>query len=128
MDLQPLPGLRLDPARLKQVLLNYLSNAVKFTPEGGRIQVRALPLGPDRWRLEVEDSGVGISEADQARLFAQFQQLRQGRSPPQAGTGLGLALTRRLVELQGGTVGVQSTPGHGSTFHAELPRVFPAAP
>jgi signal transduction histidine kinase len=128
MDLQPLPGLRLDPARLKQVLLNYLSNAVKFTPEGGRIQVRACAQGPDRWRLEVEDSGIGISEADQARLFSQFQQLRQGRSPPQAGTGLGLALTRRLVELQGGTVGVQSAPGQGSTFHAELPLVFPAAP
>lgn len=126
-DLQPLPGLRLDPSRLKQVLLNYLSNAVKFTAEGGRVQVRALGLGAGRWRLEVEDNGVGISEADQARLFTQFQQLRPGRNP-QAGTGLGLALTRRLVELQGGTVGVRSTPGQGSTFFAELPVVFPAPP
>ncbi|WP_374562213.1 ATP-binding protein [Ideonella sp.] len=122
-ELQSLPDLWLDPARLKQVLLNFLSNAVKFTPEGGRIAVRAHGRGPGRWRLEVEDNGVGISAEDQPKLFSQFAQLRQRIRPTYGGTGLGLALTRQLVELQGGQVGVQSQPGVGSTFFAELPRV-----
>ena len=116
-------GLDLDPARLKQVLFNYLSNAIKFTPEGGRIVVRALPEGPKRFRLEVEDTGIGIAEADIGRLFNEFQQLDAGYSKQHQGTGLGLALTRRLVQAQGGTVGVRSQPGQGSVFHLVLDRV-----
>ena len=111
-----------DRARLKQVLYNYLSNAIKFTPENGRIAVRAIPVGPDRFRIEVKDSGIGISAADQQRLFIEFNQLEAGAAKKHQGTGLGLALTRRLIEAQGGTVGVESTPGSGSTFYAELPR------
>ena len=111
-----------DPGRLKQVLYNYLSNALKFTPDGGRVVVRLLPEGPDEVRLEVEDSGVGISGYDQAKLFVDFQQLETPIANGYAGTGLGLALTKRIVEAQGGSVGVNSTPGAGSTFFAVIPQ------
>ena len=112
----------LDPARLKQVLYNYLSNALKFTPECGRIQVRASPETGDSFRLEVEDTGPGIQEQDLVRLFVEFQQLDSPFTKKHPGTGLGLALTRRIVEAQGGEVGVSSVPGEGSVFHAILPR------
>jgi signal transduction histidine kinase len=117
-----LMDLVLDPLRLKQVLYNYISNAIKFTPEGGRVIVRARAEGPEHFRVEVEDTGIGIAAADQARLFVQFQQLEGGRNKKHPGTGLGLALTRRLVEAQGGTVGVRSTLGVGSVFHFVLRR------
>ncbi len=113
----------LDPGRLKQALYNYLSNAMKFTPEGGRITVRAQPEGQTRWRLEVEDTGIGIAAADLSRLFTEFQQLDGSYSKRHAGTGLGLALTRKLIEAQGGLVGVRSKPGVGSVFHLVLDRV-----
>lgn len=123
-----LPALHLDPARLKQAIYNYLSNAIKFTPNGGRVMVRAEPEGGSDWKLEVEDTGIGIAAADLPLLFTEFQQLDAGHSKQHAGTGLGLALTRRLVEAQGGTVGVRSTPGQGSVFHLVLPCVHrPAA-
>jgi signal transduction histidine kinase len=113
--------IEIDPGRFKQVLYNYLSNALKFTPDGGQIviRVRAEPSG---WfRLEVNDSGVGISAEDQALLFREFNQLERGARRDQQGTGLGLALTKRLVEAQGGTVGVESEIGRGSSFWARLP-------
>jgi PAS domain S-box-containing protein len=109
----------LDASRFKQVLYNYLSNAVKFTPEGGWITVRVLPEDT-HFRLEVEDTGIGIPEDEISKLFQEFQQLPNSRKAEQ-GTGLGLALTRRIVEAQGGTVSVRSTPGMGSTFSAILP-------
>jgi PAS domain S-box-containing protein len=117
-----------DPARFKQILYNYLSNAIKFTQDEGRVVVRALAAGPDGFRLEVEDTGIGIAPSDMGRLFAEFQQLDEGRAKRHPGTGLGLALTKRLVEAHGGTVGVASEPGRGSTFHAVLPRRAPGAP
>ncbi|HET9976042.1 MAG TPA: PAS domain S-box protein [Burkholderiaceae bacterium] len=120
--------LRLDPHRLKQVLFNFLSNAVKFTPPGGRIDVRAVGEGPAHWRLEVIDTGPGIAAEDIPRLFVEFQQLDGGYGKRHQGTGLGLALTRSLVEAQGGRVGVYSAPGAGSTFYAVLPRDASAAP
>ncbi|HEY5946377.1 MAG TPA: response regulator [Kofleriaceae bacterium] len=113
----------LDPNRFKQVAYNYVSNALKFTPDGGRVTIRASGEGSEMFRLEVEDTGVGIEAVDLGRLFVEFQQLDGGASKRHQGTGLGLALTRRLVEAQGGTVGVRSTPGKGSVFHATLPRV-----
>lgn len=113
----------LDPARLKQVLYNYLSNAIKFTPTGGRITVRARAAGSRHFRFEVEDNGVGVAPDDIPRLFSEFAQLEAGRVKQHQGTGLGLALTRRLVEAQGGSVGVTSEPGRGSIFHAILNRV-----
>jgi len=118
-----LGDLQLDPARLKQVLYNYLSNAIKFTAAGGRVQVRAMPEGPEHFRIEVEDNGIGIAPADLQRLFVDFQQLDAGYSKQHQGTGLGLALTRRLVGAQGGSVGVRSTLGEGSVFHMLLNRV-----
>lgn len=122
-DLDPAAGDMLaDPARLKQVLYNYLSNAIKFTPDGGLVTLRTRAEGPDQIRLEVEDSGIGIAPADLARLFVEFQQLDSGYTKRHQGTGLGLSLTRRLVEAQGGSVGVRSTLGVGSVFHAILPR------
>ncbi len=115
-------GLTLDPVRLKQVLYNYLSNAIKFTPAGGQITVRAMTEGPEHFRIEVEDSGIGISVADLPTLFSQYGQIGEGRSPKYQGTGLGLALTRQLVEAQGGRVGVRSTVGVGSVFSFTLNR------
>ena len=112
----------IDPARFKQVLYNYLSNALKFTPEGGSITVRTLPEGPDAFRLEVEDTGIGIAPDQIKRLFLEFEQLEPAPGSGSQGTGLGLALTRRIVEAQGGSVGVRSQPGRGSVFHAVLPR------
>jgi len=111
----------LDPARLRQVLFNYLSNALKFAPAGSSVTVRAFHLPGDRFRLEVTDLGPGLSVDDQTRLFVEFSQISSGRAVSEPGTGLGLALTRKLVEAQDGIVGVESSLGHGSTFYAELP-------
>jgi len=117
---------RVDPSKLKQVLYNYLSNALKFTPEEGRVIVRVKPEGADRFRLEVEDTGIGIGPEDIGRLFVEFQRPESSVAQKDQGAGLGLALTKRLVEAQGGRVGVESTPGKGSVFHAVLPRLMQA--
>ena len=125
------PGLGdrvLDPARLKQVLYNYLSNAIKFSHDHGHVSVRALEQGETHWRLEVEDTGVGIDAADLPRLFQEYQQLEDGYNKSHQGTGLGLALTRRLVQAQGGHVGASSTAGRGSLFYAVLNRVHGTDP
>ena len=122
-DIDPsLSTLLIDPSRLKQILYNYISNALKFTDEGGKVMVRAHPVEGGQFRLEVEDTGIGISSTDIPRLFSEFQQLDASSGKAQPGTGLGLALTKRLAEAQGGSVGVTSTPGKGSTFFALLPR------
>ncbi|MCB9727056.1 MAG: response regulator [Deltaproteobacteria bacterium] len=115
----------IDPARFKQVLYNYVSNALKFTPGGGSVEVRLRPEGEWAFRLEVEDTGIGVAPEDVGRLFAEFQQLDGGAAKRHAGTGLGLALTKRLVEAQGGFVGVHTVKGEGSTFFAVLPRRAP---
>jgi PAS domain S-box-containing protein len=118
-----LTDVQLDASRLKQVLYNYLSNAIKFTPDGGAVSVHALTQGPDHFRIEVHDTGIGVSAENLSRLFVEFQQLDAGYSKQHQGTGLGLALTRRLVEAQGGSVGVRSKVGEGSVFHVVLNRV-----
>jgi PAS domain S-box-containing protein len=111
-----------DPGKFKQVLYNYLSNALKFTPERGRVRVVASLVGDAEFRIEVQDSGIGIHERDMSRLFVEFQQLDEGASKKYQGTGLGLALTKKIVEAQGGRVGVTSAIGTGSIFFAVLPR------
>ncbi len=125
LDADCLPGdltIAVDPARVKQILYNLLSNAVKFTPEGGRVTVVADISGVDA-RVAVRDTGIGIKTEDQALLFEEFRQLDQGPARQQEGTGLGLALVRRLVELHGGRVWLESTPGQGSCFTFTLPLV-----
>jgi signal transduction histidine kinase len=111
---------RADPARLRQVVLNYLSNAVKFTAEGGSITVDVRPEDEYHYRIAVEDNGIGIHTADLPRLFSEFGQLGASEKA-QAGTGLGLVITKRIVEAQGGSVGVESVFGKGSRFYAILP-------
>lgn len=118
----------LDPGRLKQVLYNYLSNALKFSPPGSTVEVNVANETAERFRVDVVDHGIGIAPADIARLFQEFQQLESGTAKRHQGTGLGLALTKRLVEAQGGTVGVNSEVGQGSRFYAVLPKVTAQAP
>jgi PAS domain S-box-containing protein len=110
-----------DPSRLKQVLYNYLSNAIKFTPDRGHIDIRILAEGQAFFRLDVEDSGIGIKEEDLGRLFVEFQQLDASSAKRYQGTGLGLALVKTIVEAQGGRVEVRSTINIGSTFSAIFP-------
>ncbi len=120
------PGLGevvIDRGKLKQVVYNYLSNALKFTPDEGRVRVDVRPEDADHFRLEVVDTGIGIRKENLGRLFAEFQQLDATTAKKHQGTGLGLALTKRIVEAQGGRVGVESEFGKGSTFFAVLPRL-----
>jgi PAS domain S-box-containing protein len=123
-----LGSVMVDVRMLKQILYNYLSNAIKFTREGGRVWMRVAPAQGDRFRIEVEDTGIGIRDEDMSRLFVEFQQLDVGAAKRYPGTGLGLALTKRIVEVQGGTVSVKSRFGEGSTFSAVLPRVVRTEP
>lgn len=117
-----------DPLRLRQVLLSLVDNAVKFSHPGGPVELRVRREAGLQFRVEVEDHGIGIAEPDLATLFASFQQLSSGRTKTHEGTGLGLALVRRLVEAQGGSVGVRSEPGRGSRFHFTLPGLAPVPP
>ncbi len=110
-----------DRGRLRQVLLNLLSNAIKFTTDGGRITLSTQVAG-DRVKVAVSDSGIGIAPEDQEKLFREFVQLDGSPSRRYEGTGLGLALSKRLVELQGGAIGVDSQLGKGSTFWFTVPR------
>ena len=111
-----------DELRLKQVLVNLLSNAVKFTPDGGSVVVKAARKSDDV-AITVTDTGIGIDPSDQARIFDSFQQGERSASTAE-GTGLGLTLSKRIVELHGGALWVRSTPGVGSTFGLSIPQVF----
>jgi signal transduction histidine kinase/DNA-binding response OmpR family regulator len=111
----------LDPARLKQIIYNYLSNSLKFTPELGTVKIHIKPESLTTLRIEVEDNGIGIKAEDMKRLFIEFEQLDSSVTKKYSGTGLGLALTKRIVEAQGGEVGMTSIPGKGSIFFAILP-------
>jgi signal transduction histidine kinase len=116
-----------DERKIRQVLLNLLSNAVKFTPEGGRIQVRAAPAD-GAVEISVSDTGIGIAPEDQEAIFQEFRQVGTDYARKREGTGLGLALARRFVDLHGGRIWVKSRPGEGSTFTFTLPvRPWPAS-
>jgi signal transduction histidine kinase len=123
----PPPGalrVQADRNRVRQILLNLLSNAIKFTPDGGRITVTvSLDNGGDYARIAVTDTGIGVARDDQPKLFKEFSQLDASASRKYEGTGLGLALSKRLVELQGGEIGIDSDMGKGSTFWFTLPHI-----
>ena len=112
-----------DHQRLNQVVLNLLSNAVKYNRPGGTVGLSCEPsaTAPGRLRLAVSDTGMGISPENLKKLFTPFERLGAEQSNVE-GTGIGLALCKGLVEAMGGTIGVESTPGRGSTFYLELPR------
>ncbi len=120
-----LPPIFADQRKIKQIMYNLLSNAVKFTPDGGAISVEAhLEETAQRVVISVKDSGIGIPLADQQRVFGAFEQVDSSYARQQQGTGLGLALTRRIVELHGGEIWLQSAPNEGSTFSFSLPLIL----
>lgn len=115
-----LPPIFADPSRVVQILYNLVSNAWKYTPDAGKIIIRAFILD-DMVQIEVEDSGIGINAEEQKKLFTQFFRSENPAVSEQPGWGLGLNVTRNLVELMNGRIGVQSTPGSGSKFWFKLP-------
>src|SRR5579862_157443 len=117
----PLAKVTIDPQKFKQVLYNLISNGIKFTDSGGKVEVHAAALGGGFFRLRIADTGIGIRKEDMDKLFAEFLQLDSGASRRYGGTGLGLALTKKLVEFQGGSVAVESAFGVGSAFSVTLP-------
>ena len=109
-----------DPVRLRRMVGNVLSNAIKYTPDGGAIRVTGSRDG-DQVSIAVHDTGVGIAQTDQARVFEEFRQVGRHYTNKNEGTGLGLALTKRFVELHGGRLWLASEPGKGSTFTFTIP-------
>ncbi|MBS3934035.1 MAG: GAF domain-containing protein [Truepera sp.] len=121
-----LAPLTADPRQVRQILINLLANAIKFTPPGGKVLL-ALEECHEELRIAVQDTGIGIAAADLPHLFDDFWQADHATAQCHEGTGLGLALTRRLVELHGGRIAVTSEPGQGSRFEVTLPRLRPAS-
>lgn len=121
------PGLdavTLDEQRFKQILYNLLSNAIKFTNDAGDVEISVASEQASSFQLAVRDSGIGIGPGDINRLFKEFEQLETGTARRYGGTGLGLVLTRKIVEMQGGSIEVHSELGKGSTFVVTLPKVM----
>lgn len=114
--------MRTDSGKISQILRNLVSNAIKFTAQG-QIRVRAMLADTGDVRFEVSDTGIGITEEDQERIFEEFAQIENPLQRKVKGTGLGLALSRRLAEILGGTLTVRSKPNEGATFVLEVPRV-----
>ena len=112
----------LDQQKFKQILYNLLANAIKFTEPGGVVRIRAQSQDEGHFKLAVKDTGIGIKQRDIPRLFQDFEQLDSGPARRYEGSGLGLALTKSLVELQGGTISVDSQYGVGTTFSVVLPK------
>jgi signal transduction histidine kinase len=115
------PILHTDPAKLQQVLYNFLSNAIKFSPEGARIELAAERTGDAAVRISVADQGPGIATEKQSLIFEKFRQLDASFTRQHSGTGLGLSISKELTALLGGTIGVNSIPGQGATFFVTLP-------
>jgi signal transduction histidine kinase len=116
---------QVDPRRFNQAIDNLLSNALKFSDEGGRIVARVVDLD-ERVRVEVEDHGVGISPEVQVRIFDRFYQADRDTARKMKGMGLGMAISKEIVEAHGGVIGVESVPGEGSTFYIELAKHTPS--
>ena len=122
------PPVMCDPPRLRQVIVNLVENAIKYSPGGGKIEVRVVD-GPDRVRIDVQDEGLGIPPSEQARIFEKFYRLDAEMARGVGGSGLGLYIPREIVEQMGGVLSVRSRRGAGSTFSVTLPRmVSPARP
>jgi PAS domain S-box-containing protein len=116
-----LDAVKLDEHKFKQVLYNLLSNAVKFSDDGGQVSVKARRLDTHQFEVRICDTGIGIKAEDINRLFTEFEQLDSGTARRFEGTGLGLALTKKIIEFQGGHISVESQPGKGSVFTVVLP-------
>jgi signal transduction histidine kinase len=123
---EALPQVYADPARIAQVLTNLVSNAHKYTPDAGQIQVQ-VEAGSDWVQVDIIDNGLGISEADQAKLFTQFFRSEEQQVREQQGWGLGLSIVKKIVEAQGGTISFSSELGAGSTFSFTIPLAPPTA-
>ncbi|MFN7535897.1 MAG: PAS domain-containing sensor histidine kinase [Brevundimonas sp.] len=126
LDAAPLETLDADYRALKQVILNLVSNAIKFTPHGGRVDVLTRRTPEDRYEIAVADTGIGIATADLARLAQPFEQVEGQHAKTNQGTGLGLALSKSLVELHGGTLEMESVLGKGTVVRVTLPVAQPA--
>ena len=116
-----LSHVEVDARKMRQIVYNLLSNAVKFTPEGGHVSVEVKPYKERFFEVSVSDTGIGIEEEHFGRLFRPFEQLDGGMNREYEGTGLGLALVKRLTTLHGGEVGLESQPGRGSRFWVHIP-------
>jgi two-component system sensor histidine kinase BarA len=116
-----IPIVRTDPGKLQQILYNFLSNAIKFSPAGGRIDLAAAADGPDHLRISVTDQGPGIDQAKQQLIFEKFRQIDASVTRTHSGTGLGLAISKELTTILNGSIGVRSTPDHGATFWILIP-------
>ncbi|HSV27568.1 MAG TPA: ATP-binding protein [Sedimentisphaerales bacterium] len=119
-----IPITKTDPGKVQQILYNYLSNAIKFTPEQGRIEIRATLTDDEKTiRIAVSDTGPGIAPEDHEKIFEKFRQIDGSITRQTTGTGLGLAISKELAKLINGTVGVKSQPAHGATFTLDIPVV-----
>jgi signal transduction histidine kinase len=119
-------SIQCDPPRLRQVLVNLVENAIKYSPEGGRVEVR-IADSPDRLRIEVRDEGLGIPPSEQSRIFEKFYRLDADMTRGVGGSGLGLYISHEIVEQMGGLLSVRSRRGAGSTFMVTLPRAVSPA-
>ncbi|OPY87189.1 MAG: Non-motile and phage-resistance protein [Syntrophaceae bacterium PtaU1.Bin231] len=123
-----IPLLMTDPGKLRQILTNLFSNAVKFTPIGGRIRLSAVRMDEKSVRIALADNGPGIAKENHHTIFEKFRQVDGSITRPGQGTGLGLAISRELTSLLSGTIWVESELGHGATFFVDLPIVITATP
>ncbi|WP_169085245.1 two-component system histidine kinase PnpS [Paenibacillus sp. PL91] len=121
MSIEPGLYVEADEDRLRQIIMNLLSNGINYTPEGGRVSLKVEGLGDDHIRIQITDSGIGIPKKDLPRIFERFYRVDKARSRSSGGTGLGLSIVKHLVELHKGTISVSSSVGVGSTFTIELP-------
>ncbi len=121
MNIEPGLYVEADEDRLRQIIMNLLSNGINYTPEGGKVSLKVEGLGDDHIRIQITDSGIGIPKKDLPRIFERFYRVDKARSRSSGGTGLGLSIVKHLVELHKGTISVTSAVGVGSTFTIELP-------
>jgi len=118
-----IPIIKTDAGKVQQILYNLLNNAVKFTHEKGKVEIKAFLPDAQTVRISVTDTGPGIAEADKEKIFKKFRQADGSLTRDQSGTGLGLAISTELAKLLSGKIDLQSKPGKGATFWLDLPIV-----